>query len=1044
MNSAARLFFHTMAAIFGSLAIIFAVAAWRLSSGPVSLGFLSPYIEDALKAEDLSYRIEFEDTILTWAGWKRSLDILVINARAIAADGTTLGTMPEISLGLSGRALLRGVVAPTSIELIRPEIRLVRTKEGDISLGLGPEPVDGYDLFEDLLADLTAPPDRDRPMGLLTRFSVLGAFLTVDDEMAGTRWRAPHADIILDRDENGIAGDLKLDIDLQGTPTRVVATTFYDLRTRLIRTDLTFGEVLPARASTILPKLDLLEAFALPVSGSLAFDVDLAGVVDTVRFEIYGGPGSISLPEIWPTALHIDVARAKGEVNRDFSLVRFDDVLVDFGGPSLALDGIVERVEAGLGTNTSVTVTDMPFDELGTYWPPSFLVKARRWILANVSDGVMRRFSARLDIEPGELDDGLTVIRRDAFVADFAFEDITVNYLDSLPKVYGVDGTGRMDAATVEMELRDGTVHGLSAAHGTARVWDIGKKLPRALIEVDGTGPARAALELLDYPRLGFASKMGLDPSQVGGSVAASFAVQFPLTLDLKLAQIEPTASVHLDNVQVKNLFDVVDITQGNFAVSLDSAGMDIKGKAAIDDVPANIVWRENFADDAPFKSRYEIAASVDEAAQAAWSISAAPYATGRFDMNLVYTDVDRVNRRAVVRLGARDVALEIPELFWLKPTGEEASISMSIELPPDGAIEIARFELVSRDLRAEGKASILPNFSGLRQAEVTRLYTGSTDIGAVIRPRPDGGYEIEIVGESLDLRPYIDNLLEKSTNELPSFTLDARVKRLITRADQQITDSRARIVSLDGSLKSAYLEGTLITGKSLRLHLEPDNDKRRLVVRSDDAGAVARAFDIYDNVLGGDLVLEATLHDDRPGKPVEGQLYVKDYRLINAPTLANILNIALLTGILDSLQGEGIGFSHLELPFTYVDDVITVKGAQTSGASIGINASGTVDLGTGDSNMRGTIVPAYTINSVLGNIPILGEILVGGKGEGLFAATFTVSGPIEEPTVMVNPLAALAPGFLRNLFSIFDGTAGTVNGDSAEPVRPTPPEVRR
>jgi hypothetical protein len=216
------------------------------------------------------------------------------------------------------------------------------------------------------------------------------------------------------------------------------------------------------------------------------------------------------------------------------------------------------------------------------------------------------------------------------------------------------------------------------------------------------------------------------------------------------------------------------------------------------------------------------------------------------------------------------------------------------------------------------------------------------------------------------------------------------------------------------------------------------------LVVRSDDAGAVARAFDVYDNALGGDLVMEATIHDDRPGHPVEGQIYVEDYRLINAPTLATILNIALLTGILDSLQGDGIAFSRLELPFTYVDDVITVKEAKTSGNSIGINASGTVDLGARNSDMRGTIVPAYTINSVLGNIPILGEILVGGKGEGLFAATFTVSGPIEEPTVVVNPLAALAPGFLRNLFSIFDGAGPTANGDSGEPFQSIPPDLRR
>ena len=69
---------------------------------------------------------------------------------------------------------------------------------------------------------------------------------------------------------------------------------------------------------------------------------------------------------------------------------------------------------------------------------------------------------------------------------------------------------------------------------------------------------------------------------------------------------------------------------------------------------------------------------------------------------------------------------------------------------------------------------------------------------------------------------------------------------------------------------------------------------------------------------------------------------------------------------------------------------------------------------------MQGTLVPAYTLNSVLGNIPLLGNLLVGKEGEGIFAMTYGVDGPIGEPTVTVNPLSALAPGFLRSI--VFGG----------------------
>jgi hypothetical protein len=70
---------------------------------------------------------------------------------------------------------------------------------------------------------------------------------------------------------------------------------------------------------------------------------------------------------------------------------------------------------------------------------------------------------------------------------------------------------------------------------------------------------------------------------------------------------------------------------------------------------------------------------------------------------------------------------------------------------------------------------------------------------------------------------------------------------------------------------------------------------------------------------------------------------------------------------------------------------------------------------------MRGTIVPAYAVNSLLNNIPLIGSLL-GGPGSGVFAATYRMTGNLDDPDISVNPLATLAPGFLRGLFGIFEG----------------------
>src|SRR5690606_34039123 len=83
------------------------------------------------------------------------------------------------------------------------------------------------------------------------------------------------------------------------------------------------------------------------------------------------------------------------------------------------------------------------------------------------------------------------------------------------------------------------------------------------------------------------------------------------------------------------------------------------------------------------------------------------------------------------------------------------------------------------------------------------------------------------------------------------------------------------------------------------------------------------------------------------------------------------------------------------------------------------------IDFGRNAVDIEGTIAPAYVVNSILGNIPVIGDLLQGGKGEGIFAATYKARGSLDQPEITVNPLTALAPGFLRGLFDVFNNEGG-------------------
>ena len=82
-------------------------------------------------------------------------------------------------------------------------------------------------------------------------------------------------------------------------------------------------------------------------------------------------------------------------------------------------------------------------------------------------------------------------------------------------------------------------------------------------------------------------------------------------------------------------------------------------------------------------------------------------------------------------------------------------------------------------------------------------------------------------------------------------------------------------------------------------------------------------------------------------------------------------------------------------------------------GPAISLLMSGYVVKGNIVS-LRGTLVPASTLQKTIGKIPFLGDILVGKKvGEGVFGVSFKMKGPPKHIKTVVNPIKTLTPRFI-------------------------------
>jgi AsmA-like protein len=113
-------------------------------------------------------------------------------------------------------------------------------------------------------------------------------------------------------------------------------------------------------------------------------------------------------------------------------------------------------------------------------------------------------------------------------------------------------------------------------------------------------------------------------------------------------------------------------------------------------------------------------------------------------------------------------------------------------------------------------------------------------------------------------------------------------------------------------------------------------------------------------------------------------------------------------------------------MPFRARRGVIDIENGRAYGSALGITASGSLDARADAIDLRGELVPFYAVNSALGRLPLLGDIMIGGEdGGGVFSASYHVSGPLADPQISVNPVTVLFPGFLRWILEVFQGWVG-------------------
>ena len=141
--------------------------------------------------------------------------------------------------------------------------------------------------------------------------------------------------------------------------------------------------------------------------------------------------------------------------------------------------------------------------------------------------------------------------------------------------------------------------------------------------------------------------------------------------------------------------------------------------------------------------------------------------------------------------------------------------------------------------------------------------------------------------------------------------------------------------------------------------------------------------------------------------------LIIDNFKVKEVPILAKLLTLASLQGIADLLTGEGVRFTDFEMRSKKKGNLTEISEIYAIGPAVSLMMEGYIEKNK-ITSLRGTLVPATTINRTISSIPILGDILVGKKvGEGVFGVSFKIKGPPKNLKTTVNPVKTLTPRFI-------------------------------
>lgn len=1144
------------------LALAAALTFVRLKHGPISLSFLVPPIERSLNAVLKGYVASVDDAIVRLTDENR-LEFRLLNVRFAEADGDTVASSPLASLEISRQALVKGMVVPSRVELIKPELFLTYAPDKGLRLSfstlqepeegpLVPEPRTKPDAgapapaessgdkvpgsagslksfhFSEFIRRATSEArDAGRATSYLRELGVRDAILNVEAQGNRTTWQLPELNIDFDHSESHsvVAGRAR------------VASASGSWRIAFHTEDRAGETVVRASIRDFVPsaffKTDhggsLLGYLDMPVGGDATLSMDPQGSLRAAYVDVGIGQGKLAVhdragrPEPIPVdagriklnydpqkgivAVEPSTLRAAGSIvtltgrfqagNFDgdqgwaFELASVDGMMGsgEFATPPVPLDSLVlegrflperQRVqlskgelkaggavavmegEASLdntrpGARIVVSSGPMSAATAKALWPVGLTPKSRAWVGEHVISGELRRLELRRETgiyapadasgTGGEHVSLVVETGQGTFKPALQLPPIDV------PRALVTLENEQLELTTPEgtMTLESGKVIALKAgrlvsSNALAEPSD-------AVVTFKAQTEAMAVVELLSRGPISLIDEQGLPFKSMDGRVEAQMSLAFPMKKHLVASEIKTTGVAKLKDGRIQKLAGEYDVQGASVAFDFNNGAVEAKGEAIVRGVLARISWQHIF-DAAPERQPpLRITATLDNTDRRQLGIDLSNMVTGEMPVDMqVVRGVAPGERKIHVRADLSSAEISLASIAWRKPPGRSAFAEFDIAAVAQNKYELQNFRIAGDNVAIEGWASIGAD------RKLREFYFPDFSINVVSRLkvqgtlRNDNVWDIKARGSTFDGRDYFRSLFnvgrdgggaDKPDSGGGGIDLDAQIDNVLGFGDAALRGLKVQLKTREGKLSALEARGALDGKAPLAVILDRDGQgQRRIRADSTDAGQALKLVGFYPNMQNGRARLEMNV-DGRGAAEKAGVLWVEDFRVLGDPVVSELFSSGLDDGR-PSIGGkkrvvrEVFEFDTMRVPFSLGHGQFVLDDAYMKGPLLGATIRGKVDYKTERVNLGGTYIPLQGLNNAFGQIPVLGQILSGPRGEGIFGITFAITGAMANPQVIVNPLSLVAPGIFREVFQM------TNPSPKVQPRKPEPASKRK